>query len=194
MSDLEQQNFFSRNKFLLTICFEVILTILILSFIWFYKDKIQQVKIYGLSVPRIFNFSQDEVNSQRELKNLYITDNSPDKKIKTVVLVEIPKRINPEMSSANIKTLNENRGIFYQLKDPIQLPFWMNKMEQSIDLIWGRDNKIVDYRENLKPPFKNQPEDSLRRYVPTESYNQAFEVRAGFIKSNQIKIGDNIGF
>ena len=65
----------------------------------------------------------------------------------------------------------------------------MRDMKFSIDIIWIRDNAVVDVSENLPlPVFGNL----LIEYSPSSNINKVLEVPAEFVKANNIKIGDNL--
>lgn len=85
------------------------------------------------------------------------------------------------------KNLDEKNGMLFVFDEENLHKIWMKDMGFPIDILWlNNDLNVVDIEEQVKP--SSYPEvfipDVLSRYV--------FEVNSGFVRDNNIKIGDKI--
>lgn len=90
-------------------------------------------------------------------------------------------------------SIKENEGMLFLFDGPGTYGFWMKDMRFPIDIIWIRDNKIVDITENVLP----EPQKSifnLKVYYPKEPVDKVLEIGAGLVKKYNFKIGDEIKF
>lgn len=87
------------------------------------------------------------------------------------------------------ESLKEGMGMLFIFNEYIKSSFVMRDMKFSIDMIWIRDNNVVDISENLPLPKNNAP---LIEYSPKSEVNRVIEVEAGFVNKNQIHIGDKV--
>lgn len=91
---------------------------------------------------------------------------------------------------SNKKDLCSNCGMLFVFPTKDIKTFVMREMNFPLDIIWLADNKIVGYSENLAP-------ESSEPYTPYNSpvpVNQVLEVKAGFVRQNNIKINDNLTY
>ncbi|MFZ5364365.1 MAG: DUF192 domain-containing protein [Patescibacteria group bacterium] len=95
-----------------------------------------------------------------------------------------------EMSKglSNRKSLDKNHGMLFVFSTPGQPAFWMKDMEFSIDIIWIKDDTIVDIAPNLPVVAA----EFLSTYSPREPANYVLEVNAGFAAEHGIKVGDRV--
>ncbi len=95
-----------------------------------------------------------------------------------------------EMSEglSNRKSLDKNHGMLFVFSTPGQPAFWMKDMEFSIDIIWIKDDTIVDIAPNLPVVAA----EFLSTYSPREPANYVLEVNAGFAAEHGIKVGDRV--
>lgn len=84
------------------------------------------------------------------------------------------------------KSLGENNGMIFPYDHYEQYTFWMKGMNFPIDIIWIRDNSIVDISKNV-PVSTN---GYLPTYAPSMPVNKILEVNAGISDKYGIKIGD----
>jgi len=89
---------------------------------------------------------------------------------------------------SNRKSLDEDSGMLFVFATPGQPAFWMKDMNFSIDIIWIKDDVVVDIAPNLPVVAA----EFLSTYTPKEPANYVLEVNAGFAKENGIKIGDRV--
>lgn len=88
------------------------------------------------------------------------------------------------------QSLSQNSGMLFIYPDLRQPGFWMKGMEFPLDMIWIKDNQIIDITQNI-PVATTTP---LKLYYPDQPVNKVLEVNAGWVKKNNIKIGDKIDF
>lgn len=87
------------------------------------------------------------------------------------------------------ESLDKNKGMIFFFDPPSKESFWMKGMNFSLDMIWIRDNVVIDITKNA-PPLK----DSLRPlyYSPKEPADMVLEVNAGQADQFGIQIGDAV--
>ena len=88
---------------------------------------------------------------------------------------------------SNRKSLDNNRGMLFNFPKSDVYRFWMKNTLIPLDIIWIENNQIVDMI-SLQP----QSGFSIPDYTPKSPATFVLEVNAGFIKENDIKIGDKI--
>lgn len=86
-------------------------------------------------------------------------------------------------------SLGKDNGMLFVFDQVALYRFWMKDMKFPLDFIWIKDNQVVDLTENV-PAEPGTPDSQLEVYSPKTKVNKVLEVNAGFVKSNQIKIGD----
>ena len=122
---------------------------------------------------------------------------SPNHDLKTGMVTVSDKTINVYLAeSINEKeaglsvfdSLPADWGMLFVFDSP-QIPgFWMNGMKFAIDIIWIKNNQVVEITKNL--PVESNA--GLAKYYPNMEIDRALEVNAGWAEENNIKIGDNI--
>lgn len=106
----------------------------------------------------------------------------------TKVKVEIANT--PQLKAqglSNRQSLSQNQGMLFVFNNYSKPGFWMKDMQFPIDIIWIKDNTIVDITKNIPPPKVGE---SLKSYYPQDNTNYVLEVNAGWCDDNKIKIGD----
>lgn len=89
------------------------------------------------------------------------------------------------------ENLSGDEGMLFVYEKEVIPRFWMKDMKFSIDIIWIRLDRVIDYDENVPVP----PQDTtLPTYSPDAPITHVLEVNAGFVKKNGIKIGDEVQF
>ncbi len=82
--------------------------------------------------------------------------------------------------------LAPDRGMLFPYDHTEQYSFWMKDMRFPIDIIWIRDNLIIDISRNVPVESGSQ----LRVYQPREPANKVLEINAGVSDANDFQIGD----
>ncbi len=87
--------------------------------------------------------------------------------------------------------LGADQGMLFIFDRPDRYRFWMPDMHFPIDIIWIDGGKIVDADENVSPEF-----DPSRPvfYTSAHPVRYVLEVNAGFMKRNNMRIGDPVTF
>jgi uncharacterized membrane protein (UPF0127 family) len=97
-----------------------------------------------------------------------------------------------EQGLSNRESLGDNSGMLFVFGTYNMTYFWMKDMQFPLDIIWIKDDKIVDIDKNVPTPKPDTPLNQLPKYSPSEKVNYVLEVNAGFADTNDIKIGDSI--
>ncbi len=90
--------------------------------------------------------------------------------------------------------LKGNEGMLFDFrKDPNKKPpFWMKDMNFDIDIIWIKNNRIIEITHGATAP-KNSFE-RLKIYSPPGKIDFVLEMNEGWSELNSVNIGDKIGF
>lgn len=84
--------------------------------------------------------------------------------------------------------LCQNCGMLFDFPDYRTRNFWMKDMNFPLDIIWIKDDYIVNISANV-PLFTNGQITSVQS---GEAVNKVLEVNANWAENNNVKIGDNI--
>ena len=84
--------------------------------------------------------------------------------------------------------LDAGEGMLFVFDRPGNYSFWNKGMNFMIDIIWIKDDVVVNISENM-PDFKTSPD-----YTVTRRAEAVFvlETTSGFIANNGIKLGDHV--
>ncbi|OGL66027.1 hypothetical protein A2753_04840 [Candidatus Uhrbacteria bacterium RIFCSPHIGHO2_01_FULL_47_11] len=85
-------------------------------------------------------------------------------------------------------TLPENQGMYFPMVSTARHTFWMNRMHFPLDIIWIREEKIVDISENVPYPLEGETPIAVS---PKEPADAVLEVNSDFTEKYNIKIRDN---
>jgi len=89
------------------------------------------------------------------------------------------------------ENLAENSGMLFIFPKEGINSFWMKNTLFNIDIIWlDSDKKIVYLKEDAKPCTTNP----CGIFMPESNSKYVLEVNSGFIKSNNVSLGDNFKF
>ena len=90
------------------------------------------------------------------------------------------------------QSLGQNEGMLFVFEKTDKYPFWMKGLSFPLDFVWIKDDKVVDYIENVASPINGQSDASLPIYSSKVEVDKALEVNAGTVKRLNIKVGDTI--
>ena len=83
--------------------------------------------------------------------------------------------------------LQEDQGMLFVFDQSSNWPFWMKNMKFPIDIMWlNKDKEIVFIKQNA------HPDDYSESYLPETEALYVFEVVEGFVKKNNLEIGDTL--
>jgi len=87
------------------------------------------------------------------------------------------------------ESLALNEGMLFVFEKPDIYPFWMKEMKFSIDIIWLKNNKIIEIINSAEPPTLN---GKTITYTPRAEADIVLELNGGFCQENGVKIGDEV--
>lgn len=89
--------------------------------------------------------------------------------------------------------LKEDEGMLFVFDQKDVMPaMWMKNMEFPIDIIWIKENKIVQIDKNVAPPAKKIPDAKLKIYTPKVPVDYVLEVNGGYTDQNVVQTGAHI--
>ena len=108
------------------------------------------------------------------------------------IRVEIVKSASDKSKGlSNQKYLGEDFGMLFDLQgDDLTHVFWMKDMLIPIDIIWIKDNKVIQIDGDLKAPEPNTPDSDLEKFTPSQDVDFVLEVNAGYVTKKGIRVGD----
>lgn len=107
------------------------------------------------------------------------------------LLVELAQ--NPKQWEAGLSdrsSLGSLDGMLFIFPNPHIPLFWMKDMNFSLDLIWLRDNVVVDITPSV--PVTNS--GNLPTYSPRVPIDMVLETKAGWAAERQLQLGDQLTF
>jgi hypothetical protein len=124
------------------------------------------------------------------IKNLPLNKNTPSVIINNKTFsVDIAKT--DEQRSKGLSVYDKlplEKGMIFIFDTKGYYAFWMKDMKFPIDIIYVRENKIVDIFKNVPPP-KSQNE-TLPIIKSKEDADAVLEINAGLCQKYNFKIGD----
>src|SRR3989344_127069 len=89
------------------------------------------------------------------------------------------------------KKISDEEGMLFTFDKPLMPTFWMKDMKFPIDIIWIKNNQVVEVDRDLapQPGVENQ---ELKLYKPNSEVDAVLEVNAGWAKKNNLSIGDEV--
>ena len=86
---------------------------------------------------------------------------------------------------ANREKLFPSEGMIFVFDVPQASGFWMQDVKFPLDIIWVKNNMVVEYVSNAQP----SPPASLTTYFPPREIDYALELPAGSIQQYGIDVG-----
>ncbi len=83
-------------------------------------------------------------------------------------------------------------GMLFVFEHSDYYGIWMKGMKFPIDIIWIKNNQVVDLEENVLPSAAGTADNLLPVYRPEALADLVLETKAGFAKRNYIRIGDEV--
>lgn len=90
------------------------------------------------------------------------------------------------------ESLPQDQGMLFIFDNYSRPSFWMKEMNFPLDMIWVRDDTIIDISKNVPNP--QSPDAPLSTYSPKSQVNYVIEVNAGWTDQYNIQIGDKVQF
>jgi uncharacterized membrane protein (UPF0127 family) len=169
-----------------------ILGVIIFIFIGFLYGVLRQHINWLSNFSRISDSKKQEVINISQNPNLTKT---PTKKLilknKEINLLVAQTPDETMWGLSDFPSLPPDTGMMFMFPQPGIYSFWMKNMKFPLDMIWiDSDNRVVTIHENISPDtyYKNPPE----LFLPTSPASAVIELPGGFIKINNLKIGNKL--
>jgi len=85
-------------------------------------------------------------------------------------------------------------GMLFVLPRPQQAAFWMKEMKFDLDLVWIKDNQVVEVTPQVPAPEMSVGELGLPIYQPQQVVDLVLEVNAGQAQAWNLIPGTNLTF
>lgn len=121
---------------------------------------------------------------------------SPEKKTYVIIYnqkfyIDVAKTEEQKEKGLSIyKSIENNQGMIFPFSTPDYYIFWMKNMKFPIDIIYIRNDKIVDIFKDVPSP--KSPNDFLPIYKPKNIADTVLEINAGLSEKYKFKIGDKV--
>ena len=102
------------------------------------------------------------------------------------------EREEQSLGLGDIEELPTDRGMLFLHDEYDQYQYWMKNVEYPIDILWIKDDVIVDYSENVQPEHTTALPADYKRYQAKQPVNTVLEVNAGFVAKHGIQPGDTV--
>lgn len=136
----------------------------LLGFIFFFIFSI-------VSGPRLFkDYERRSVKLGKAHYKLYVADSEP-------------KRMR---GLSEVEKMPTDQGMVFIFEEPDTYGFWMKDMNFPLDMIFLRDQQVVDVKENILPSTFPQI------FYPIAAADAVIELHIGQIQKSGIHIGDSI--
>lgn len=92
------------------------------------------------------------------------------------------------------ESIGEGQGMLFVFDKSGKPGFWMKDMNFPIDIIWIKDNKVVDISADaqIEPQIKYDSDRKI--YTPAVEIDKVLEVKTGWSLRHNLKIGDSVEF
>lgn len=97
-----------------------------------------------------------------------------------------------EVGLSKEKNLPQNEGMLFPFEKEDYYSFWMKNMQIPIDIIFIKDNKIVNIFINAQPPKTTT--ESLPIYQPKAPADSVLEINANLSSKYNFKEGDIVKY
>lgn len=86
--------------------------------------------------------------------------------------------------------LADGKGMWFVFKDSAPRSFWMKNTKIPLDVIFfNKDKEIVSLIENMEPCVAPKEDSDCKLYPSYKPAMYVLEVPAGFVKKNEVKVG-----
>ncbi len=134
------------------------------------------------TVPMYHNVREYFDQKLADKKGVVIGDTS-------LVVEVVSDKEGQEKGLSNREVLEEGTGMFFIFNEKDFHSIWMKDMKISLDVLWFNEfGEIIFFVENMSP------DTYPTIYTPPQKAKYIIEAPAGFIKKEEIKLGDTIEF
>ncbi|MDX9913353.1 MAG: DUF192 domain-containing protein [Candidatus Moranbacteria bacterium] len=121
-----------------------------------------------------------EIEKDKNIEDNIVSLGSCDINIEAVSTEELMKK-----GLSDRDSLCENCGMLFVFGEEEHHFFWMKDMRFPIDIIWLRDNKVVDISQDISHKSKNS-------HSSKEKVDKVLELNANAVTRCEIEIGDKL--
>lgn len=89
------------------------------------------------------------------------------------------------------ESLATNEGMLFVFDQPKAATFWMKDMFIPIDIVWIKDDQVVNISANALPE-PGVEASQLRLYSSGAEVDSVLELPAGWAEKNNLKVGDEV--
>jgi len=140
------------------------------------------VAFYGFTlIPNLF--PQAAPRSALPVKTLTI-----NRKPLTVEMVSLQQDVEQGLSDRS--SMPPDRGMLFVFKDAQTRSFWMQRMHFPLDILFIRNNTVVEMARNLPPPAT--PAEPPATYNTKETADRVLEINAGQSEAYGLQVGSTI--
>lgn len=111
------------------------------------------------------------------------------KKIKLIGVAKTEAQ--KEQGLSDRKSLCSDCGLLFIFGQPGIYPFWMRRMYFDIDILWISGDRVVDITYGAKKPSPEEFDNPKAIYTPKSPVDKVLEVNSGWVRENEIKVGDS---
>lgn len=90
------------------------------------------------------------------------------------------------------RKLGWGHGMLFQYREPGFQRFWMKRMHFPIDIVWIRDDHLVQVSHRVPAAPPDTPDDQLPTYATSELVDCVLEVSAGLAQASGWRRGDAV--
>jgi len=165
---------------------KIALVVIAVSFFgWWYFDLGARINSI-VFVPAL----QNQKSVQSQMRSTVYQTYDINGKILKVETVSDPDGIRQGLSDRLM--MEDDTGMLFLMPVTDLHPFWMNRMQFALDMIWLLDGVVVEIAPNMPPPSFTG--DIPATHFPKAKANQILELSAGGVERYGIKVGDKLDF
>jgi len=90
------------------------------------------------------------------------------------------------------RKLEWGHGMLFQYREPDFQRFWMKRMHFPIDIVWIRDDRLVQVSHRVPAAAPDTRDDQLPTYAASELVDCVLEVSAGLAQASGWRRGDAV--
>jgi uncharacterized membrane protein (UPF0127 family) len=109
--------------------------------------------------------------------------------------VEVEVARTPEARQQGLsgrERLEPGTGMLFLHGDPGIHFYWMKDMNFAIDMVWIRDDRIVEVTHDARPAPRDRADADLALYAARKPYDKVLEVPAGYARAHGFEAGATV--
>ena len=108
----------------------------------------------------------------------------------TKISVEVARDVQKQLVGLSGRdSMCDKCGMLFVFRVPTRRNFWMKDMKFPLDLIFIRDNQVVEIAEKVPIPGTD---GRIPRVNSLEEADAVLEVNAGFVNHNSVRVADPV--